>query len=195
MKKTIFVITLSLFSISIFLTACDSGSSGESVSDNQSEADQDTVIVQNGDTEAVASEIDLILLAFMNNRMQHLMAELAEEKAQSEAVKEYANSVLSGSNETRQKIEDIAQAIDTELPGAVGATQRAKVDSINQLSGEQFEQAYLSEAVLQYEENIDRLNELIRKGGNPIIEGSASEIVDTEQRHLDRAAEVLEEIS
>jgi putative membrane protein len=195
MKKTIFVYIFNLFLVIFLLAACEPGTNNTSEAVEDIEVDQDTVLVEEGDEEVAATDVDLILLAFMNNRMQYMMGEIAREQASSEAVRDFAESIVTRDDETRWKLEDIAQATNADLPEMVGAKQRVKVDSISELPAEQFDQAYMEEVVFQYKENIDRLNELIDEADNPMIEGIAAEIIDIQQAHMERAAAVLEEIS
>lgn len=194
MAKSLYIFTL--FLLAFGLISCDTGTNTSNTEvAEEIEVEQDTFLVEEGDEEIAASDVDLILLAFMNNRMQYLMGEIAREKASAEAVRDYAESIVTRDDETRWKIEDMAQATNADLPEAIGATQRVKVDSIRQLPAEQFDEAYMQEVVYQYRENIDRLNELIQEADNPMIEGLAAEIIDIQQGHMRRAAGVLEEIS
>lgn len=185
-----------LFLLIFGITACDTGTNqADTEATEDINVDQDTVLVKEGDEEIGASDVDLILLAFMNNRMQYLMGEIAQQKAQSEAVRDFAESIVTGDEETRLKLEDMAQASNADLPEAIGATQRVKVDSIRELPEGEFEEAYMREVIYQYRENIDRLNELIDEADNPMIEGLAAEIIDIQQQHMERAEGVLQEIS
>ena len=194
MTKSLYIFTLVLLFFG--LIACESGNStGDKEVAEDIEVEQDTFLVEEGDEEIAASDVDLVLLAYMNNRMQYLMGEVAQEKAESEAVRDYAESIVTRDDETRWKLEDMAKASNANLPEAIGAKQRVKLDSIRELPSEQFDEAYLQEVVYQYRENIDRLNELIREAENPMIEGLAAEIIDIQQEHMRRAENVLEEIS
>ncbi len=195
MKKTIFIFIPYLMIGLFTLSACDSGTNQESDAAEDITVDQDTILVKEGDEELAATDVDLVLLAFMNNRMQYMMGIIAQEKAQTEAVRDYAESIVSGDEEIRVRLEDMAAATNADLPEVIGVVQRAKVDSIRELSGEEFEQAYLQEVIYQYRENIDRLNELIQEADNPMIEGLSAEIKDLQEQHMGHAQEVLQEIS
>jgi len=196
MKTTNSFYFLGLFLIILVSSGCDSSTqqAGSEVANNI-EVDQDTTLVKEGDEELAATPTDLVLLAYMNNRMQYRMGEIAQEQAQSEAVRNYAESIITGDEETRLRIEDMAQASNANLPEIIGATERVQIDSIQQLSDDKFDQAYLQEAIRQYRENVDRLNELILEADNPMIEGLAAEIIDIQQQHMERAEGVLKEIS
>ena len=194
--NTKFIFHTTIYLVSFFLlAACDSNNGSGTEATADIDVDQDTILVEEGDEEVGASEADLLLLAYMNNRMQYRMGEIAQEKAENEAVVNFAESVITGDEETRLKLEDMAQAFNTDLPETMGATERVKVDSISELSAAEFEKAYLQETVYQYRENIDRLNELIDEADNPMTEGLAAEVLDIQEQHMERAAAVLEEIS
>ncbi|MFP4291155.1 MAG: DUF4142 domain-containing protein [Cyclobacteriaceae bacterium] len=193
MKNTFFVYIFLLFLAILLLTSCESTTSDTSTT-SDIEADQDTVVV--GETDkAVAEPVDLILLVYMDNRMQYYMGEMAQQQASSEAVRNYADLVMEQGNEIRVKLEDIAQATNTQMPEVMKAESKAVLDSMSQLPSDEFDKAYLRKAMHEYDENIERLNELISKGDNPMVEGAASDIIDIQQAHMERAAKVLEEIS
>jgi predicted outer membrane protein len=185
------------FILASLLFASCSGGTHEGTTDvaEDIDVDKDTVLLKEADEEIGADPADLILLAFMNNRMQYMMGEIAQQQASSEAVRDYAESIVTRDHETRQKLENIAQATDSDMPEAIGAEKRAVIDSIRQLPAERFDEAYMSRVIYEYRENIDRLNELIRDADNPMIEGTAAEIIDIQRDHMQRAARVMEEIS
>lgn len=194
MKKTNLVYIFSFFLLIFLISACGSSSTNET-SDQTAENTADTVLVESADEEIAASEADLVLLAFMNNRLQYYMSDLAVNKANSEEVRELAQEIINAEEDARAKLEELAQVTETDLPEAIGADQKMKIDSIDSLPQEQFDAAYLTEVVEEYEENVDRLNELIEEGDNPIIAGLVAEIKNFHEEQMQRAESLLEELS
>ncbi|MDF9795751.1 putative outer membrane protein [Catalinimonas alkaloidigena] len=195
MKKTIFVYIFSFFLLIFIISACDSSSTNET-SDQTAESASDTVLVESADEEMAASGVDLVLLAFMNNRLQYYMSDLAAKKASAEEVRELAQSINNVEEDARVKLEELAQATETDLPEAIGAGQKMKIDSIDALPQEQFDQAYLTEVVEEYKENVERLNELIiEEEDNPIVAGLVADIKDYHEEQMEKAVSLLEELS
>ena len=190
--KLSFLSNLSYLFVSlIVLVACDSGTNQTAEVD----VEQDTVLVQSTPEEEVATGVDLLLLTYMNTRMQNQMGELARDKAGNQVVKSFAESAASSGTEAQVKIEDMAEALNTNLPTAIKATSVATIDSIGNLDDSTFDKAYIQTIVAQYEENISNMNELINEADNPIVEGLAADIIDLQEQDLQKAAEILEEIS
>lgn len=194
MKKTNLVYIFNFFLLIFLISACGSSSTNET-SDQSATSNADTVLVERADEEMAASEADLVLLAFMNNRLQYYMSDLAASKANSEEVRELAQAIINAEQDARAKLEELAQVTETDLPEAIGADQKMKIDSIDRLPQEQFDEAYLTEVVEEYRENVDRLNELIEEGDNPIIAGLVAEIKNFHEEQMQRAESLLEELS
>lgn len=193
MKKVIFVYNFGLFLLIFTLGACDSGTR-QQVSESSAKS-ADTVLVEGADDETAAEDVDLVLLAFMNNRLQYHMSDIASEKASSEEVKTFAETLMGVEEEARVKLEELAQVTNTNLPQAIGADQKVNLDSISNLEQQQFDKAYLTKVVNEYDENIDLLNELISKGDNPIVSGLVADIKDFHEEHMLKATSLLEELS
>jgi len=192
MKKLIFSYFSTIFFLFLMLTACDPGTST-----NEGEvADEETeILVEEADEEVAAEPVDLVLLTYMNNRLQYAMGEMALENSDHSEVRDYAQFLTEEDQDIRFKLEDLAQATNTDLPEVIGADQKMKIDSIEALPASDFNRAFLTESIQEYQENIDRLNELIDEGDNPMVEGLAAELIDLHQERIDRAAVILKEIS
>ncbi|WKN31818.1 DUF4142 domain-containing protein [Porifericola rhodea] len=195
MKKTIFVYIFNYILVIFLISACDTNKNG-ATSENTASTESDTILVEQGEEETEdADAVDLVLLTFMNNRLQYHMSEIAAEKASSTSVKELAEAIMKATEEVRVDIEQLAQTTNTDLPEAIGADQRMILDSIQNLSQSEFDKAYLAGVVAELEENTDRLNRMLEKDDNPITAGLAAEIKETQDEHQEKAEALLEELS
>lgn len=194
MKKTIFVYIFSFFLLFFTISACDTATTTNEANQT-AEADEDTVIVENADEEMAAEPVDLVLLAYMNNRLQYYMSELAMDSSDSEEVRQLAQSIVDAQEDMRVRLEELAQTTNTDLPEAIGVDQKMKLDSIDSLPQEQFNEAYLTEVINEYKENTERLNELISEGDNPITAGVVDDIKEIQDEQLRKAESLLEELS
>ncbi|WPP52239.1 DUF4142 domain-containing protein [Catalinimonas niigatensis] len=194
MKKTIFVYIFSSFLVIFMLSACDNATNTNEASQAE-EAQADSIIVEDADEEVAAEPVDLVLLAYMNNRLQYHMGALAINATNSESVRDLAQSIVDAEEEMRIKLEELAQATNTNLPEAIGVDQKMKIDSIDSLPQEQFDEAYVTKVIDEYKENTERLNELITKGDNPITAGVVADIKDMQEEQMRKAESLLEELS
>ena len=154
-----------------------------------STADTKTV-AENDQTDAS----DLILYTFMNNEMQAGLARAAEAKAASQSVRDLSEQLVIGNKEIAAKLKDLAKASEVELPGGLEVEQQTKMDSVQQLAPEDFDQAYVNMLVKQQKDNIEMLENLSAKADNAIVRGLASDIIDIQQTQIEDAEAVQGEI-
>ena len=193
MMKNAYSLVAGLF-ISLGMLGC--GNTGNTETDTEgaeiaidSAADTKTV-AENTETKAS----DLILYTFMNNEMQAGLARAAEEKAASQSVKDLSKQLVIGNKEIAAKLEDLAKASEVQLPGGLQVAQQTTMDSVQQLSPEEFDQAYVNMLVKQQKDNIEMLEDLSANADNAIVRGLASDIIDIQQTQIEEAEAVQGEI-
>lgn len=179
-----------------FGTMSCGGPSSTETADNETE---DVEVDATSDTETVASDEetdanDLILYTFMNNEMQAGLARVAQEKASSQSVKDLSQKLVTGNKEISSKLDELATAAQVDLPGGLEVEQQTTMDSVQQLSPEDFDQAYVDMLVRQQKDNISMLEDLSAKADNPIVRGLASDIIDIQQTQIEDAEAVQSEI-
>lgn len=180
----------------VFVAACDSQNAGEANNQNDT-ADAEVTIDKSAgqinETKSTGTE-DLIFFTFMNNQMQTVLGEVAEQKAASETVQKFGSDVVGENKQLAAKIEDLAKAVDMPLPAGLGVDQQHKVDSIKELPPQKFDEAYINLVLEQQDENVELLMELAEEGDNPIIRGLAADIAESERDQIKRAEILKEEI-
>lgn len=195
--KNIFL-SLITFSIFTFLSSCDSQNTGEAnntsdTADAEAQVEVDQTTGQAAE-EKVAAPEDMIYYTFMNNQMQTTLGQMAEQKAASEQVQSLGTEIVEQNKQLMAKIEDLAKAAEMPLPQGLKVEHQQKLDSITQLSGQEFDQAFVNLLLEQQQESIELLDELSANADNPIIRGLASDIIETEQGQIERAEIVKQEM-
>lgn len=189
---------LMIFSLVTFLSSCDSQNAGEANNTNDTANTEAQVEVDQSTEQIVDSEVteteDMIYFAFMNNTMQTTLGQLAEQKAESEDVRSLGTEIVEQNKQLTAKIEDLARAAEMPVPGALQVEHQRKLDSISQLSGQEFDKAFMNLLVEQQQETIELMEELSANAENPIIRGLASDIVETERQQIERAEIVMQEM-
>lgn len=191
-------LSLIAFSMVTFLSSCDSQNTGEAnnTSDTANTEAQIEVGQSAGEVaeEEVAAPEDMIYHAFMNSMMQTTLGQMAEQKAASEQVQSLGTEIVEQNKQLMAKIEDLAKAAEMPVPQGLKVEHQQKLDSITQLSGQEFDQAFVNLLLEQQQESIDLLQELSANADNAIIRGLASDIVETERGQIERAEIVKEEM-
>ena len=184
---------LAVLLISLGTLSCGGPSSTDTTED--AEVAVDTTAETEAITESEETSAgDLILYTYMNNEMQAGLARAAEEKAASQSVKTLSQELVIGNKEIAAKLNDLAEAAEVELPGGLAVDQQSKMDSVQQLSPEEFDQAYIDMVVKQQKDNIQMLEDLSAQADNPIVRGLASDIIDIQQTQIEEAEVVQKEI-
>lgn len=190
MMRNAYSLVAGLF-ISLGMLGCGNPSNTETDAEVAIDSTADTkTIVENTETKAS----DLILYTFMNNEMQAGLARAAEEKAASQSVKDLSKQLVIGNKEIAAKLKDLAKATEVQLPGGLQVEQQTTMDSVQQLSPEEFDQAYVDMLVKQQKDNIEMLENLSAKADNAIVRGLASDIIDIQQTQIEEAQVVQKEI-
>ena len=160
---------------------------------------EDVAIDSTADTKTITqdeeiSDDDLILYTYMNNEMQAGLARVAQEKAASQSVKDLSQKLVTANKEISSKLDELATAAEVSLPGGLEVEQQTKMDSVQQLAPEEFDQTYVEMLVSQQKDNISMLEDLSARADNPIVRGLASEIIDIQQTQIEESEAVQDEI-
>ena len=168
-------------------TTSETAENGEVAIDS---TDDTKTIVENGEITAE----DMIFYTFMNNEMQAGLARAAQEKAASQSVKDLSEQLVIGNKEIAAKLEDLAKAANVPLPGGLEVEQQTTMDSVQQLSPEAFDQAYVDMLAKKQKDNIEMLEDLSAQADNAIVRGLASDIIDIQQTQIEEIESVQGEI-
>lgn len=186
----LFFTTLFLF----ILTSCGSGNQ----SAEESAAETEVVATQeNADdplTEDATSVQDRVLLAAMSFRMQDQLSRIAQRKAENSAIKQLGQSIVASNEQALSMLNNLAEATETQVPEALSPMQQKVVDSLDQLSGSEFEKAYLEALAKDQRQNIDNLQSINTEVDNPIVRDVSTGLVDIQEPQLEAVHEVQDEM-
>ena len=192
MTKTHYFFGIIALSSSLILAGCDSSQQ------TASEEDSVTVVGEEGMNtdldEETSTPSDRVLFAVMSTRMQTELSKLAEQKASSQALKDLSMAVADTNEMILSRIQDLAEATNTQIPDALNTEQQEVIDSLMQLQSPEFDQAYLDVLARDQQQLIDNLQELNAEAENPIMRGLVEDIVDMQQPQLERVQSMQDEM-
>ncbi|MEQ9439119.1 MAG: DUF4142 domain-containing protein [Cyclobacteriaceae bacterium] len=192
MIKTHYFLGIIALSSSVLFSSCDSS--------QQTASEEDSVAVvaeeeMNNDLEEeTSSASDRVMFAVMSTRMQTELSKVAEQKASSQALKDLSMAVIDTNEMVIAKIQDLAEATNTQIPDALSTEQQTVVDSLMQLQAPEFDQAYLEILANDQQQLIDNLQALTADAENPITRGLIEDIVDMQQPQLERVQSMQSEM-
>jgi putative membrane protein len=120
------------------------------------------------------------------------MGELAQQKAQSESVKQFGQRLVKDHTEANQKLERICDQKGVSKSTDIGNDKQQMLDHLTGLSGEDFDKAFIQHAVTDHRKDVKKFEKQASEGEDPAIRSFASETLPTLREHL-KIAEALKE--
>lgn len=174
------------------LSACNT--TPETTSDAET---VETPVTENTTLEAdeeATSGADMVLFTAMTNRLQTQLSRMAQEKAPSAAIQELSQEIEQSNNQIMVKVQELAGALEAELPGTLSVDQQAIYDSLQELPPEAFESAYVEVLQRDIQKNLENLEGLAAESDSEIIRGLAADIADLQQPQLETVEQVQQEM-
>jgi putative membrane protein len=107
------------------------------------------------DTQDRPDEENFIVKAASGGMMEVELGKLAQEKGQSERVKEFGSRMERDHSKANDELKNIAQQNNIQLPDSMLEKHREHVDELKELSGEEFDKAYMELMVEDHEEDVE----------------------------------------
>lgn len=156
----------------------------------QNEAQQNQTMPADDQGELAEQDRQFVDKASAANRAEIELAELAQQSAEDEEVKDYAATMLTDHGKAADELKKIAQELQIELSTELSPeAQRAK-DELSGLQGAAFDRAYIDHMVKDHEKAVKLFEDEAANGENEALKQFASTTVDTLRIHLDRAREL-----
>jgi putative membrane protein len=132
---------------------------------------------------------DNVDTSFYKKAAQAGMAEveagqMAQEKATSPAVKEFAAMMVKDHTEANEKLKKIAMAKNVELPKGAGIMNAAKEKKADMKSGASFDKDYIQQQIKAHEDTAELLQKEIESGKDPEAQAFAKETLPKVKAHL-----------
>jgi putative membrane protein len=129
---------------------------------------------------------------FMNKAAQGGMAEvelgqLATEKGQSDDVKKFGQRMVDDHSKANDQLKSLASQKGVTLPTDVSAKDKALKSRLSNMSGSQFDHAYIQAMVKDHKEDIAEFQKEANSGKDSDVKNWASQTLPTLQDHLKMA--------
>jgi putative membrane protein len=132
---------------------------------------------------------------FMDKAAQGGLAEvqlgqLAEQKASSQAVKDFGQRMVTDHTKVNDQLKSLASSDGVALPTAMNAKDQALYDKLSGMSGPAFDQEYMKNMVKDHKMDIADFQKESNSGRNEGVKMFASSTLPTLQQHLQLAQSV-----
>lgn len=109
---------------------------------------------------------------------------LAMEKASSDGVRQFAETIVEDHARANEQLQSIASQKNLAMPTEPDAAERKKMAKLQTLSGEAFERAFLKNEREDHQESIELFSKQAKSGTDPDLRKFASDTLPKLQQHL-----------
>lgn len=127
------------------------------------------------------------------NMLEVELGELAADKAQNEAVKQFGERMVQDHSKAQEKLEAAAEEADVDLPDGLDEKGQKKVEEMESKSGAEFDKAYMDEMVKDHEKDIQLYEQQSDAGEGP-IQSYAAETLPVLRHHHELAEQARQQV-
>jgi len=136
---------------------------------------------------------------FMDKAAQGGLAEvqlgqLAEQKASSQAVKDFGSRMEKDHSQANEKLKGVASAKDVTLPDSLDAKDKALYNRLSGLSGQAFDKAYMRAMIQDHNQDIAEFRKESKQAHDRDVRSFANTTLPTLEDHLRMAKQVGSEV-
>ena len=115
------------------------------------------------------------------------LGQLAVDKASSEDVKKFGQTMVDDHSKANDELKQIAAGKGINLPDSLDSKHQATYDRLSKLSGATFDRAYMKEMVADHKEDVSEFRKESTKGTDPEVKAFAAKTLPTLEHHLEMA--------
>ena len=153
------------------------------------------VQAQTGQAELAAQDLQFAEEATIGGLKEVTLGELAQQQAKDEQVVQFGQRMVQDHGQANEKLMAIAEQKGIELPQELPEDAQETYQELQQLSGAEFDQAYMDEMVTDHEEDVELFEEQAESGEDPDLRAFAEETLPILREHLQMAEEIQSELS
>lgn len=118
------------------------------------------------------------------------MGQLAQDKGESIAVKEFGKRMEQDHTQAGEKLKDLAGKENIDLPTGMNTSDQQVYDRLSKLSGQAFDIAYMRDMVKDHTADISEFQQEAKNGTDEKLKSFASDTLPTLQDHLKQAQQI-----
>lgn len=141
-----------------------------------------------------AADREFLRKAARHGKAEVELGQLAADKGESAAVRKFGQTMVEHHSSANKELESLATDRGVQLPQAVGPQHRKLMQRLQQLSGAQFDNAYMRAMVNEHVKDVAEFERQSRGASDPEVRALAAKMLPTLREHLDMAREARAEI-
>lgn len=132
--------------------------------------------------------------AALANMAEIELANLANEKASNDAVKQFAQRVLQDHDEATNKLKEIAAQKNIALPTDLDSSHKRARDKLAKKSGADFDKEFMETMVKDHKKTVKDFDKEAKNGKDADVKALAGELAPVMHTHLEQAQQVEKEV-
>lgn len=122
------------------------------------------------------------------------LGKLAQQKGQSEAVKEFGRRMVEDHGKANQELKQIAAQKGVNVPQQLAPEAQRELDRLSRLSGAEFDRAYLDSMVKDHDKDLTEFKREAEQSNDPELKKFASRTASVVETHDDLAHKDLQKM-
>ena len=142
-----------------------------------------------------ASDDSFVKKASQGGLAEVKMGELAQQRAQSPQVKEFAQHLVSEHQQANTELQQLAQTKNMKIETEVSGKHKQAVSRLEKTKPEEFDKKFMDTVVKQHEEDIKDFKKQAEKGKDADIKSWAQKTLPALEKHLQMAQQVQQQVA
>lgn len=118
------------------------------------------------------------------------LGQLAAEKASGSDVKKFGQRMVDDHSKANDELKQLASQKNVDLPQDLSAKDKATKATLEKLSGEEFDQAYMKDMVKDHKKDVSDFRRESKSAQDPDVRTFATKILPTLEDHLKQAESI-----
>jgi putative membrane protein len=123
------------------------------------------------------------------------LGQLAAERGGSQQVREYGDMLKKDHTKSLEKASSLANEIGVPASSELTDHQRKQFESLQRLSGDEFDTSFLSQMVREHQTDIAKFSAQAQSGSDPEVMAFAKDTLPTLQAHLQHAQSIQSDLT
>jgi putative membrane protein len=141
------------------------------------------------------SDAEFVAKAALGGRAEVQLGQLAAQKGESEAVRNFGQRMASDHAKANQKLEQAAASENMALPQGLDKDAQETFDKLSKLSGPAFDRSYARDMVKDHKQDVSEFQKEAQNGKNETIRTVAADTLPILQDHLKEARAMDDSVS
>ncbi len=138
---------------------------------------------QNASSKLTAREQQFMKKAAQDDIAEVELGKVAQQKASASDVKQFAQDMVNQHQQNLDKLKSVAQEENVQLPSEPNAQAKNEKQTLDKLSGKQFDQQYTAYEAREHKQDIAKFRQAERTAKDPALKSYISETLPTLRQH------------